>query len=93
MKGRLKGRTASFDDYERFFDAEQIHKFSGSEVGFQDPSSVSEKCHGCIHWFLNQVSGWTACEIMSLKKQPVPSSGVCRFWSKDGRKYPLLDVL
>lgn len=95
MRGRLKGKTAGFEDYKRYFDAEQIHKFSGTEVGFVDPAhNPHESCRHCYHWFINQVSGWTPCEIMRLPNhQAVPGSGVCRFFTGDGKTYPLLDVL
>lgn len=94
MRGRLKGREAVFTDYERFFEQEALHKFSASEVGFQSPAHRMEHCGGCYHWFTNPASGWTPCEIMRLGgRQPVPSGGVCRFFTHDGKTYPLLNVL
>lgn len=93
-RGRLKGKPADFNEYERFFEAEHLHKFSAKEVGFVNPSPVQEQCHGCYHWFINQASGWTPCEIMSLgPKQAVPGSGVCRFFTGNGKTYPVLDKL
>lgn len=94
-RGRLKGKTAGFDDYRRYFDAEQIHKFSHTEVGFVDPSpEPKHDCGGCYHWFTNPASGWTPCEIMRLPNhQPVPGSGACRFQTGNGKTYPLLNVL
>jgi hypothetical protein len=93
-RGRLKGRRARFSDYERLFETEHLFKFSGAEVGFMAISPESEQCKTCIHWFINQVSGWTPCEIMSLgKHHPVPAAGICRFWNQDGKHYPLLDSL
>ena len=94
-RGRLKGRTAKFDDYRRYFDAEQINKFSGTEVGFVNPSPERQHhCGGCFHWFTNPASGWTPCEIMRLgPKTPVPPSGACRFQTSDGKTYPLLEIL
>lgn len=86
--------VAKFSDYERYFEREHIHKFTPVQVGFVNPSPYQEKCHGCRHWFINQVSGWTPCEIMRLpRSQPVPGSGTCRFQTKDGKHYPLLNVL
>lgn len=94
-RGRLKGRIADFDDYQRYFEAEQLHKFSGTEVGFVDPApNPRQSCRDCYHWFINQVSGWTPCEIMRLGlKTPVPASGACRFQTGDGKTYPLLEIL
>lgn len=79
-------------DYDRFFATEQIHKFSAEEVGFHR-SRAEPICEACAHWFINPSSGWTACEIMSLGKRPVPADGVCRFWNQSKRQYPLLQVL
>lgn len=93
-KGRMKGKFATFEDYKRFFDTEHLRKFSPAEVGFQNPSAVQHFCRDCYHWFVNQVSGWTPCEIMTLgQKKAVPSSGVCRFWTNNGKTYPLVDRL
>lgn len=94
-KGRLKGRAAKFSDYERYFEQEQIHKFSGAEVGFRNPSpDPKARCQDCFHWFTNAASGWTPCEIMTLgPKTPVPGSGACKFMTPDGKTYPLLNVL
>ena len=92
--GRIGGRTASFSDYERLFSTEHLAKFSAAEVGFADPSPVAQSCGGCVHWFVNQVTHWTPCEIMRLSEgNPVPASGVCRFQTHDGRNYPVLKVL
>ena len=92
-KGRLKGSPADFDDYEEFLHTSHLQKFSAKEVGFVDPSPSQEHCHTCYHWFINQASGWTPCEIMTLgNKTPVPGSGVCRFFTGNGKSYPLLDT-
>lgn len=94
-KGRLKGRDAQFADYVRYFEQEQIHKFSGSEVRFTNPGpDKAHICAKCYHWFNNPASGWTPCEIMRLgQKTPVPGSGACKFMTPDGKSYPLLNVL
>lgn len=92
--GRIGGRPAGFPEYEKFFKAEQLHKFSPTEVGFHDESKVAGHCRDCYHWFVNQVSGWTPCEIMHRPgHQAVPAGGVCRFFTPDGKTYPLLEVL
>jgi hypothetical protein len=92
--GRLGGRPASFADYEKFFRAEALHKFSPAEVGFQNPSKGQRHCSGCYHWFINQASGWTPCEIMHRPRtQPVPGDAVCRFWTGDGKTCPLVEIL
>lgn len=92
--GRIGGRRAGFRDYEALFKSEHLLKFTAGEIGFADPSPVSERCGGCIHWFVNPHSKWTPCEIMRLANNtPVPASGVCRFWNQDGRNYPVLNVL
>lgn len=91
MKGRIKGRNATFDDYERFFETQHLQKFSPTEVQFVNPSSGPEYCRNCYHWFINQASGWTPCEIMHLPgRKPVPGGARCKFFTSDGKHYPLL---
>lgn len=90
--GRIQGRQATLEDYDRIFETEHLHKFSGPEVGFVARSPVQQHCGDCIHWFENPYSGWTPCEIMSLGK-PVPAAGACRFWNQGNKSYPLLRVL
>lgn len=94
--GRNLGKTATFADYERYFKTEHLHKFSPEEVGFVEHCGMAGRgfsCSGCRHWFINQVSGWTPCEIMTRGKLPVPGGAICRFWTNDGKRYPLVDVL
>lgn len=92
--GRVHGRKADFDDYQELFATEHLHKFSPEEVGYVEPSPYKEKCIGCLHLFHNRVSGWTPCEIMSIgNNTPVAAGATCRFQTRDGKHYPLLDIL
>ena len=97
VTGRLRGASATFADYERLFQ-ERPRKFSAAEVGYIPIASMPfiglRVCGGCNHFFVNPDGPRKVCEIMRPPGEvPVSPVGSCRFWNRDGKSYPLLNVL
>lgn len=71
--------------------ADRPEKFSAAQVKFQDPSPYDHSCGGCFHYFTGVVAKRNTCEIYRPEgEESVPASGVCRFWTLDGVKFPIL---
>lgn len=84
---------AGLDDYLRLI-ADHPVKFTAEQVAF-DPlrgARLGMPCRECIHWFLNPRRSETVCEIFRhADAHNVEAPGNCRFWTPDGKVFPMLD--
>lgn len=94
ITGVLGGRDADFRDYARLLH-DRPKKFSATEAGFMGPAGRGmPTCGECVHWFMNPETGRTVCEIVRLPgEQNIRASSACRFQTRNGRSYPLIEEI
>ena len=79
----------TLEDYYNLID-DRPAKFTADEVGFRKAATTA-MCASCIHWYRSAGGEHDVCEIMRPENEQVPYDWVCRFWTSDGEKFPLLE--
>jgi hypothetical protein len=89
---RMKG-LASESDY-RTLVADRPPKFNAKQVGYEEHASGKHKCHGCFHLYKTFTTPErVVCEVFRPDNDvDVNPEGWCRFWSKDGKSLPDLEL-
>lgn len=67
------------------------HKAGAFAVDFTvNAPDPSMRCGNCVHLFHSLIAKKSTCEIFRGRgsEHAVPSSGSCRFWTKDGIHFP-----
>ena len=95
ITGLTGGQPATMADYRQLFTSVmRPAKFSAEEAGYQIPGKGMPRCGGCAHYFVNPVNGSKVCEVVRLAgERNISSLMTCRFQNRDGRSYPLLQIL
>lgn len=96
ITGIVGGRPATYRDYLELFDTVmRPAKFSAQEAGFMGPAKRGmPTCGECAHWFVNPETKRSVCEVVRLPNEmSIRASSTCKFQNRDGRSYPLIQIL